>query len=182
MTFTGATIRKLRALNLPQETFDAVLEIFESARESKKKGSAGDRVARGTRLAEDWVLPKAWGDWGLSAGLRRDEVLREATKFKNYWLNATGVKGIKLRWDLTWQNWCMSALERLGRSPVKPHYAAGGAEQKDYSEETWEAIARRYKTTGNWNPAWGPAPNEVGCMMPDKFKGRYVSVDYEMGP
>lgn len=184
MTFTTSTLRKLRALNLGQDIEDQILAIFEEAREAKKKGCAADRQERGTRLPADWVLPKAWGDWSLSVGMRRTEVLKEATKFKNYWLNAAGAKGIKLKWDLTWQNWCLGMLERAGREPIQSNLNAPATslEQECYSDETWEMIARRFKTTGNWNPGWGPGPSEPGCRMPDKFRGRYVSVDYEMGP
>lgn len=185
MTFTSTTIRKLRALNLEETIFEKVLEIFEEAKEVKKKGSAADRKERGTRLPADWVLPKSWGDWSLSIGMHRSEIVREATKFKNYWLNAAGAKGIKLKWDLTWQNWCLGMLERAGREVIqaKVHFPAGGLEQDQYSSETWEAIVRRFKSTGNWNPGWGPSPSEIGCKMPARFLSLCTSqANSEMGP
>jgi len=186
MTFTSTTIRKLRALNLEQDIFDRVLQIFEEAKEAKpkKKGSAADRVERGTRLPDDWNLPLEYRQWAQSIGLGSYEINREATKFKNYWLNQANGKGIKLRWDLTWQNWCLGMLERAGRQPIQPttHYSVGMIEQDEYSDETWQAIARRYKTTGNWNAGWGPGPGEPGCRMPDKYKSRNSLVENEMGP
>lgn len=176
MTFTATTIRKLRALNLPQETFDRILEIFEEARESrpKKKGSADDRRQRGTRLPDDWGLPKEWHDWALELGLRKSEIDREAVKFRNYWLNAAGAKGVKLRWDLTWQTWCEKALQYLGREPAAPKAigGAGGGGASGavrFDDKTWQAIARRYKSTGQWNPEWGPGPDRMDCQMPEKY-------------
>lgn len=173
MTFTSTTIRKLRALGLDQATFDAVLLIFEDAKEAKAKkpGNVADRAARGTRLAEDWALPAAWSEWAAAVGLRGAEISREATKFKNYWLNQPGAKGIKLKWDLTWQNWCLGMLERAGRVPLAPKGStaipAEGPEM--FTDATWQAIAKRYKSTGQWNPAWGPGPGRMDCQMPDTY-------------
>lgn len=173
MTFTGTTIRKLRELNLDQATFDAVLEIFEEAKESKsrKKGGVADRRERGTRLEPDWQLPTEWRDRAAAMGLHHLEINREAVKFKNYWLNARGDKGIKLRWDLTWDNWCLGALERLGRAPkavgAGAPEPAGGPES--FTSATWAAIGRRYKSSGQWSPEWGPPPGRMDCQMPVEY-------------
>lgn len=172
MTFTATTIRKLRALNLDQETFDAVLAIFEEARESKpkRKGSAADRQERGTRLSADWALPDDWRLWAEKAGLRSGEVAREAVKFKNYWTSQNGPKAIKLRWDSTWRNWIISTLERLGRPFTDPSGAppasGSSSDPGKFDETTWRAIALRFKKTEIWNPEWGPHPGQMDCLMP----------------
>jgi hypothetical protein len=187
MTFTSTTIRKLRALGLDQDTFDRVLEIFEEAKEAKpkKKGSAADRQERATRLPDDWALPEEWKQWALRIGLQPREVVREAISFKNYWSNCVGAKGMKLKWDLTWQTWCRRMLERSGRQPIEPDSNGGAAVPEGpqtFTDATWQAVARRYKSTGQWNRDWGPGPGEPGCRMPDKFRSRNLPVENEMGP
>lgn len=175
MTFTRATLTKLRALNLPQETADAILEIFEEAQLSKpkKKGCVADRVARGTRLPDDWILPTEWRQWAISLGMRPNEVDREARGFKSYWLNVVGAKGLKLKWDLTWQTWCRRTLERWGRpmndpETAKPEVSTTGPEH--FTDSTWRAIARRYKSSGQWNSdEWGPPPGRMDCQMPVEY-------------
>lgn len=175
MTFTSTTIKKLRALGLDQETFDAVLLIFEEAKEAKpkKKGNAADREMRATRLPDDWVLPTEWKEWALRIGLQPREVVREAAGFKSYWLNCAGGKGLKLRWELTWQVWCRRTLERAGRQPIEPETPGGAvplAEGPDaFTDATWRAIAKRYKSGAPWNPEWGPPPDRMDCKMPDAY-------------
>lgn len=174
MTFTSTTIRELRALGLDQETFDKVLDIFERARESKPKkkaAAAADRAQRGTRLPENWQLPAEWREYAIGVGLHALEVNREAVKFKAHWLNAAGDKGLKLRWDQTWRTWCLKALEYMGRAPRVPDATGGGvAAPKEgpeaFTDATWRAIAKRYKSSGNWNVDWGPPPGRMDCLMP----------------
>lgn len=84
--------------------------------------SAADAAAttRGTRLAKDWALPKAWGNWALSKYPQwsPDKVRDEALKFRNHWVGKTGKDATKLDWEATWQNWCMSELAH--RDDPKP--------------------------------------------------------------
>lgn len=174
MTFTSTTIRKLRELGLDQETFDRILEIFEEAKEAKpkKNGSAADREARGTRLAEDWQLAPEWREWALAIGLQPREVVREAISFKTYWLNCAGAKGLKLKWNLTWQTWCRRMLERAGRQPIEPETSGGvalAAGPEAFTDRTWQAIAKRIKAGGPWNPEWGPPPGRMDCQMPVEY-------------
>lgn len=173
MTFTSTTIRKLRALGLEETVFDAVLAIFEDAQQSKpkKKGCASDREDRGTRLPDDWALPADWSIWALQIGLRPNEIDRERTKFKNYWLNQPGPKGVKIKWFLTWQNWVISTLERAGRAPNPeagaPIVLAG---PEAFDDKTWAVISARYKKTGEWKvDQWGPPPGRMDCQMPEAY-------------
>lgn len=63
--------------------------------------------ARGARLAPDWVLPKAWGEWALQEqrSWDADYCRRVGEKFKDHWLAAPGARGVKLDWEATWRNW-----------------------------------------------------------------------------
>lgn len=62
---------------------------------------------RATRLAKDWVLPKDWGNWALDEkpDWTRDDVLKVADCFKDYWIAKAGKDGSKLDWEATWRNW-----------------------------------------------------------------------------
>jgi len=59
---------------------------------------------RGSRLAQDWFLPKPWGEWAQTE--RPDLNIRQtADQFKDYWIAQAGQKGVKLDWAATWRNW-----------------------------------------------------------------------------
>lgn len=168
MTLTATTIKKLRALNLPDDVFDKVLEIIEEAKvKPPKKGDTADRSVRGTRMAPDWRLPRSWGVWAMQQGCTEPEARRLGEEFGDYWKGVAGARGIKLDWEATWRNNIRRTLERWGR-PVKaadePQKVASGPE--DFTMETWKAIMRRYQQSGEWRPENGPAPGAAGCKVP----------------
>lgn len=173
MTFTSTTIRKLRALGLEETVFDAVLAIFEDAQQSKpkKKGCAADREDRGTRLPAEWRLSAELQKYALDIGLRPREVQTEERKFRDYWIQQPGQRGIKLKWDATWRNWCLSMLERAGRQPNALGEAPAASERppETFDDRTWKAIAARFKTSGQWNDSWGPPPGRMDCQMPEAY-------------
>lgn len=70
---------------------------------------------RGSRLPEDWSLPKAWGDWALSEGMLEFNVRREADKFRDYWTSRAGSGGVKLDWLAVWRNWVRKFLDEQPR-------------------------------------------------------------------
>ena len=171
MTFTGTTIKKLQSLALTPEQFDAVIAIMEEAKEAKrtKKGSITDRITRGTRLPDDWKLPRAWGEFALTVGLRENEVRTEAERFKNHWHSAPGIKGIKLKWFATWRNWVISSAERLGRTPNPAAFTSSDPNitgPAQFPRETWERIVRVWRLTNNWHPDNGASPGQPGCLVP----------------
>jgi uncharacterized protein YdaU (DUF1376 family) len=58
----------------------------------------------GSRLAQDWVLLKTWGEWAQKE--RPDiDVRKVAEQFKDHWIAQPGQKGVKLDWQATWRNW-----------------------------------------------------------------------------
>ena len=61
-----------------------------------------------SRLKADWELPQEWGDWAETEGLTGEEILREAEKFRDYWL---GNGKTKVDWEATWRNWIRRNLE-----------------------------------------------------------------------
>lgn len=63
------------------------------------------------RLAATWDLPEAWGTDAEALGFQPPEVLREAERFRQYWVAGKGqgkrrtVKG----WRQSWSNWLARA-------------------------------------------------------------------------
>lgn len=70
---------------------------------------------KGHRLPDDWILPMAAGEWALSEGLTREQVLREAERFKDYWHSKPGREGTKTDWAATWRNWIRKAADDLAK-------------------------------------------------------------------
>lgn len=94
---------------------------------------------RGARLAQDWVLPQAWGQWALDKypHFTADIVRDEALKFANHWHAAAGKSATKLDWYGTWQNWCMSDICQRAHPP--PGQNTEGAYARQMRERVEEA-------------------------------------------
>ena len=73
----------------------------ETERETETKK---EKKQRGSRLANDFVLPREWRDFCIQ---ERKELHPTQTfeKFKDYWIAQAGQKGVKLDWFATWRNW-----------------------------------------------------------------------------
>jgi hypothetical protein len=140
----------------------------------KAKGSRADRADRATRIPEDWALTPEMGNYGRSRGLTTAEVKLEAEKFIRYWRGKGGEKGRKLDWKSTWENWCISTAERLGR---KPRNADGSidATNESLDRQAWETVAVMYKNTNNWKRTWGPEPGDKDCQMPPDLLKQFVN-------
>ena len=96
-----------------------------------------EKPERGARLAKDWQLPKAWGEWALAKYPQwtADKVRDEALRFRNAWVAKTGKDATKLDWYATWQNWCMNDLAH--RDDPKPARVNGHA-----AEPAWRTAQR----------------------------------------
>ncbi|MEQ0775931.1 hypothetical protein ABLT15_26855 [Paraburkholderia tropica] len=68
-------------------------------------------AARGSRLPNDWILSKDWGEEALRVqpSWTPDHVRFEADKFRDYWIGVAGKAGVKLDWLATWRNWVRNA-------------------------------------------------------------------------
>ena len=84
---------------------------------------------RGTRLPQDWVLPKHWGEWALAEFKTwTPGVVRiEADKFRDFWTSKVGREAAKLDWHATWRNWCRNAKPVIDLKPVKTNNIFAGA-------------------------------------------------------
>jgi hypothetical protein len=85
---------------LAERKQDAIPETERETETETKK----EKNKRGSRLAQDWFLSKAMGEWATQE--RPDlDVRQVAEQFKDYWVAQAGQKGVKLDWDATWRNW-----------------------------------------------------------------------------
>lgn len=80
--------------------------------------SPAPKASRGTRLPDDWKLPKAWGDWAMAerSWMTADDVRRESAIFADHWRSNSGRSGVKLDWEATWRNWIRRVAVPKGRS------------------------------------------------------------------
>lgn len=71
-----------------------------------KPERSSSRGERGSRLAEDWALPRSWGvEVAKDFSYSDHEVRFIAFEFANYWHSATGRNATKRDWRKTWLNW-----------------------------------------------------------------------------
>ncbi len=101
----------------------------EERREEFIDAAQGAANKRGTRLPQDWVLPKHWGEWALAEFKTwTPEVVRiEADKFRDFWTSKAGREAAKLDWHATWRNWCRNAKPVIDQRPVKTSNIFAGA-------------------------------------------------------
>ena len=92
----------------------------EEKKEQKKERGNPTAPSQGTRLPENWTLTADRVTLAKDADPRVDP-RREAPKFRDYWLAATGKNAVKADWDATWRNWIRRAGESLG--PAVAHAA-----------------------------------------------------------
>lgn len=81
---------------------------------------------KGSRLPDDWLLPKAWGEWALSE--RKDwtaeEVRRCAERFADFWHAKPGREACKLDWLATWRNWVRNDRDKRSSVTQRPQTTA----------------------------------------------------------
>lgn len=125
----------------PESDIDTNVSIVPLAAKTK---------TRGTRLTENWVLPKSYGDWALSQGLPRERILIEANKMRDWSINA-GKNGVKKDWMAAWRNWVQGAIDALPRgSPSK-------AEKPRNIAEASVRLLEQMREAQNANTQSGPA-------------------------
>lgn len=77
--------------------------------EVKDTPNGVSKKKQGTRLPEDWVLPRDWGDWALAEGWTENVIRDQADRFRDYWISKTGRDATKRDWLATWRNWMRNA-------------------------------------------------------------------------
>jgi hypothetical protein len=82
----------------------------------RKRSADTTAKPKATRIPQDWLLPKSWGEWAVNdLGMAAQSVRLEGDKFADYWRAKPGRDALKLDWLATWRNWCRSAADRAPR-------------------------------------------------------------------
>ena len=78
--------------------------IPETETEGETETKKRQKALRGSRLANDWVLPNDWEYW---ANKERPDLnaAQVADQFKDFWCSKAGKDAVKLDWLATWRNW-----------------------------------------------------------------------------
>lgn len=84
--------------------------------ETNNKKPIVNTSQRGSRLANDWILPDEWEYW---ANKERPDLNAKqvADQFKDFWCAKPGKDGVKLDWQATWRNWVRN------QKAIKPNFA-----------------------------------------------------------
>jgi uncharacterized protein YdaU (DUF1376 family) len=88
----------------------------------KRDTKVSPKKERGSRLSDDWVLPKEWGEWAVAQGWSETAIRLEADKFRDFWISKAGKDAVKLDWLATWRNWV--------RNSKTPKVITGGKHDK----------------------------------------------------
>ena len=73
----------------------------------------GDK--RGTRLPNDFTVPRAWLDWAMAEKVWSwVDAKGEAAAFCDYWQAKSGAAAVKLDWEKTWRNWVRNSRRKPG--------------------------------------------------------------------
>lgn len=102
---SGARGGRAKALKYKETVMaNATISPKQPEPESKKR-EGKPSLKKGTRLSQDWKLPREWGDWAMGEGWPETVIRFEAEKFRDYWVGLAGQKATKLDWPATWRNW-----------------------------------------------------------------------------
>lgn len=129
-------------------------------------------TTRGTRLAKDWKLPKAWGEWALSEHLHwtADTVRLIGEQFADHWHSKAGKGATSLDWLAVWRNWCRSDITQ--RAHPKPRDGPGAVltVPSRAAEETSRMLAEQAK------PRDGPTPEQLAALKTARTIGGTASL------
>jgi hypothetical protein len=121
-------------IQLASPTPDAMLAVIRSFAqaevETQAKRERRANAERGTRIPDDWRLPKALGEWAVAKhGMTAEEVRAEAEIFHDFWKAKAGPQAKKLDWAATWRGWIDRKNQRkatfVPRKTAEPVSATG---------------------------------------------------------
>ena len=103
--------------------------------EQPKRAAQPRSSARGSRIPSNWTPTPQDYAFASSEGLTREEINREADKFRDYWTAASGRNACKLDWQATWRNWI--------RSDLRKRPGAGNASRNGSRTDAFDRLAER---------------------------------------
>jgi uncharacterized protein YdaU (DUF1376 family) len=72
------------------------------------------RPPKATRIPNDWSPSEDDLAFARQEGLTDERTTRELSKFRDYWLAASGASARKSDWSATWRNWARKAADGFG--------------------------------------------------------------------
>jgi DNA-binding transcriptional MocR family regulator len=115
--------------------------------ESKSTGRVRS-AARGNRIAPNWAPTITDYAFASSAGMTREDINREADKFRDYWIAKSGREACKLDWSATWRNWVRSDFRKRNGS------GSGNASRNGSRTEAFDRLAERLQGGSDRADAW----------------------------
>jgi hypothetical protein len=90
--------------------------------------TCAEKAKKGTRLTDDWVLPKKYGEWALAQypDWTPAFIRERGVKFRNHWSGVPGKAGCKTNWFGAWSNFCLTEAEFITRTTRTPGTSVGG--------------------------------------------------------
>ena len=122
--------------------------VAHTTPEQPKRAGSPKSGARGSRIPANWTpTPKDYA-FASSEGLTREEINREADRFRDYWTAASGRTACKLDWEATWRNWIRSDLRK------RPGSGAGNASRNGSRTGAFDRLADRLSDSSSRADAW----------------------------
>lgn len=133
----------------PSVTVTAQDTDTDTDTEKKELGlspQAASKAKNGSRLSDEWVLPKAWGEWALENvdGMTSEFIRSQADQFRDYWIGKAGAGARKNDWEATWRNWMRKAAERLPRGSPQ---SAPDQKPRNIAEASARLVAKMKEQT-----------------------------------
>lgn len=132
-------------LNLIQQPTDQPTHKRKKEPRKKDKNTsrrAPARTARATRLPDDWILTKSWGDEAkrIRPEFTENQIRSIADEFRDYWIAKPGKDGTKTDWLATWRNWIRRA--RVQQQSTSEF----GKTREELANERWlERTTEKYR-------------------------------------
>lgn len=104
------------------DALECAREISPPVDPPEKNNGRARGAARATRIQTTWNPTPMDYAFAGKEGLSREEINREADKFRDYWLAQPASKARKTDWSATWRNWIRRSIET--RQPA--HAASNG--------------------------------------------------------
>lgn len=136
----------------PEEvtTANAVVAHTSPEQPNPQKGKGKVRgVARGSRLSESWNPTLKDYAFAAKHNLTREEINREADRFRNHWTAATGKGSVKLDWEAAWRNWLIGDY-----GIVTKRASASNASRNGSRTEAFDRLAERLQGGSDRADAW----------------------------
>ena len=119
--------------------------------EQPKRAPQPRSAARGNRIAPNWAPTAIDYAFASGEGLTREEINREADRFRDYWTAKSGREACELDWSATWRNWVRSDFRKRAGSGS----GAGNASRNGSRTDAFDRLAERLQGGPAWPEAGG---------------------------